>query len=116
MTDDKEIIDIAKRLHLSTQAKKLSWEPYEDEGEYVARTKHFSYYIRPRDSDDAPPYVFQIFRRADNGASMGMVSEYTTVGQSSEYTTAFMALYMAAKLSAFGIGSLKDEIFKDLEG
>ncbi|WP_368499624.1 hypothetical protein [Herbiconiux sp. A18JL235] len=110
LLEKDELLAVIERLINSTKSGKLKWRPYQDRGEMEAETAKFVYYIKPRDDDDAPPYQFQVYAEGNRG----MVLEVISSRDELELQNAMSTLYSSSKLSALGIGSLKDEIFNDL--
>ena len=114
LVEENELVAIVRGLIDSTKMGTLVWQIYDDEGsaEFTGSTDRFVYYIKSRDEDDLAPYRFQIFKKSESSGAQ-LVLEHVTRPESIA-TEPIGVLFGTAKLSAFGIKSLKDEILGDL--
>ncbi|WP_157376964.1 hypothetical protein [Agromyces sp. Root1464] len=100
-----------------TQSSQASWKRWQGSEEYLTSTAKFTFYIKSRDDDDNPPYVFEIWRKisedSESNPESVKVAEVMTK-QSGELNGELSTLYTAAKMNAFGISDLRNDLLGDL--
>lgn len=109
----EDAAEVVSRLLDRTRSKGVSWQVWGDTAtEYTTTTSRFHYYVRSRDEDNAAPYILEIWKKTDEGKAIQLEEIQTREGSAANGP--LEALYQAAKLSAFGIESLKRDILDDL--
>jgi hypothetical protein len=108
-------VEIVTRLVVRTESGKLKWSKFEGTDEYEATSDNFSYYIKSRDDDTAPPYILELWKKTPQspGPSQVQVGEIVTSG-SSPVNQPLARLYDRVRLSILGITDLRDDVLRDL--
>jgi hypothetical protein len=111
---NEDLAAILSGLLVSSRENRLRWRVYSDAGpEYVADSSRFTYYLKPRDEDGNPPFIFQIFTATDEAGKAQLLLEVQTTRNEAVNQIA-AELYETIKLARFGITSLKDDVLRDL--